>query len=54
MNICAWVISRVSRCVRAFVEPSSVLGGDKGKPPSIGSASYPPLLDAPGSYVLEK
>ena len=25
MNICAWVISRVSRCVRAFVEPSSVL-----------------------------
>ena len=28
--------------------------GEKVTPPSMGSASYPPLLDAPGSYVLEK
>jgi polyhydroxyalkanoate synthase len=28
--------------------------GDKGRPPSIGSNSHPPLQDAPGSYVLER
>jgi polyhydroxyalkanoate synthase subunit PhaC len=28
--------------------------GEKVAPPSMGSASYLPLLDAPGSYVLEK
>ncbi|WP_448208270.1 PHA/PHB synthase family protein [Azospirillum sp. sgz302134] len=28
--------------------------GRKGKPPTLGSAAYPALADAPGSYVLEK
>ena len=28
--------------------------GKKGKPPALGSAQYPVLQDAPGSYVLEK
>jgi polyhydroxyalkanoate synthase len=28
--------------------------GETVTPPSMGGASYPPLLDAPGSYVLEK
>jgi polyhydroxyalkanoate synthase len=28
--------------------------GDKVAPPSVGSAAYPPLADAPGTYVLEK
>jgi polyhydroxyalkanoate synthase len=28
--------------------------GEKGAPPSIGSAKHPPLQDAPGTYVLEK
>ncbi|HYZ22671.1 MAG TPA: class I poly(R)-hydroxyalkanoic acid synthase [Rhodopila sp.] len=28
--------------------------GAKGQPPAMGSAAYPPLQDAPGSYVLEK
>ena len=28
--------------------------GEKVKPPSIGSNAYPPVQDAPGSYVLEK
>jgi len=28
--------------------------GRKVKPPSLGSEAHPPLMDAPGSYVLEK
>jgi polyhydroxyalkanoate synthase len=28
--------------------------GAKGPPPSVGSNTYPPLHDAPGTYVLEK
>ncbi|MGD0105284.1 MAG: class I poly(R)-hydroxyalkanoic acid synthase [Rhodopila sp.] len=29
-------------------------GGGKAKPPTLGSAAYPQLEDAPGCYVLEK
>jgi polyhydroxyalkanoate synthase subunit PhaC len=29
-------------------------GGENVAPPSMGSAAHPPLMDAPGSYVLEK
>ena len=29
-------------------------GGDKAAPPPMGTADYPPLLDAPGRYVMEK
>ena len=32
----------------------SARSGEKGKPPSVGSAKYPPLENAPGTYVLEK
>jgi polyhydroxyalkanoate synthase subunit PhaC len=32
----------------------SARSGRKSAPPSMGSAKYPPLQDAPGSYVLEK
>jgi polyhydroxyalkanoate synthase len=28
--------------------------GEKVEPPSMGSEAYPPMQDAPGSYVLEK
>ena len=28
--------------------------GEKVKPPSMGNVAHPPLLDAPGSYVLER
>ncbi|UFN49793.1 class I poly(R)-hydroxyalkanoic acid synthase [Roseomonas sp. OT10] len=28
--------------------------GRKGPPPPMGSASHPPLMDAPGDYVMEK
>jgi polyhydroxyalkanoate synthase len=29
-------------------------GGPRRKPPSMGSATYPPIADAPGSYIHEK
>ena len=32
----------------------SAHSGAKGEPPRLGSNSYPPAQDAPGSYVLEK
>ena len=32
----------------------AVHSGEKAEPPSMGSEAYPPLQDAPGSYVLEK
>ncbi|WP_245444735.1 alpha/beta hydrolase [Microvirga sp. KLBC 81] len=32
----------------------SVRSGRKGAPPRMGSAKYPPLQDAPGTYVLER
>src|SRR5919112_1335313 len=32
----------------------SARSGRKSAPPSMGSAKYPPLLDAPGTYVLER
>ena len=28
--------------------------GPKVKPPPLGSNAHPPLVDAPGTYVLEK
>ncbi|AWN39554.1 PHA/PHB synthase family protein [Methylobacterium durans] len=31
----------------------SARSGRKGKPPPLGSAQHPPLVDAPGTYVLE-
>jgi polyhydroxyalkanoate synthase len=32
----------------------SARSGRKGAPPPMGSAKHPPLLDAPGTYVMEK
>ena len=32
----------------------SARSGEKGKPPSVGSKKHPPIVDAPGTYVLEK
>jgi polyhydroxyalkanoate synthase subunit PhaC len=32
----------------------SARSGPKSTPPALGSANYPPLQDAPGTYVLEK
>ena len=32
----------------------SARGGDRVKPPKMGSAKHKPLVDAPGTYVLEK
>jgi polyhydroxyalkanoate synthase len=32
----------------------SARSGRKSAPPPMGSAKYPPLLDAPGTYVMEK
>jgi polyhydroxyalkanoate synthase len=32
----------------------SARSGPKSTPPALGSANYPPLHDAPGTYVLEK
>ncbi|MBL0407718.1 class I poly(R)-hydroxyalkanoic acid synthase [Microvirga aerilata] len=32
----------------------SARSGRKGTPPPMGSAKYPPLQDAPGTYVMEK
>jgi polyhydroxyalkanoate synthase len=32
----------------------SARSGRKGAPPRMGSSKYPPLLDTPGTYVLEK
>ena len=29
-------------------------GGQRRKPPPMGSDSYPPIADAPGSYIHEK
>jgi polyhydroxyalkanoate synthase len=29
-------------------------GGPRRKPPPMGSATYPPIADAPGSYIHEK
>jgi polyhydroxyalkanoate synthase len=30
------------------------LSGTLVKPPSMGSEEFPPIMDAPGTYVLEK
>jgi polyhydroxyalkanoate synthase len=35
----------------AWLHPRS---GERGAPPAMGSATYPPLAPAPGTYVLEK
>jgi polyhydroxyalkanoate synthase subunit PhaC len=32
----------------------SARSGRKSAPPPMGSAKYPPLLDAPGTYVMER
>jgi hypothetical protein len=35
-------------------DPDLVRDGQRRKPPPMGNAKYPPIADAPGSYIHEK